>query len=227
MKLRFTFSDSPNLATLTVDDLRHSQCEFPDAVLRLPDVKERILALANHVGLLTCAVLHVTCKELALINHPIKLERTGNRPSVNFGAGRPLILRFRRSRHMPVRPYSMMLKIVSPEPPHIPNPLKHWLKGKGIIPLYLSGERPRYPELERIYQIAELCLPLLNEQQVSDSQWSSHFELDPFWFDAAASKRTTKLFRKREREKKRREKQQERLEKALAEGKMPASVPTV
>src|SRR5689334_2576048 len=76
MKLTFIFTDSPDIATLRRDELYQTHFEFPDETLQLPDCRERILAIAQEVGQFTDAVLHISCKDLALKHYPVKLNQT-------------------------------------------------------------------------------------------------------------------------------------------------------
>ena len=73
MKLTFTFTNAPDLSSLSRDDLYLSYFELPNTVLQMPAAKERVLTIAGLVGQLSRAALHITCKELDLKNHPIKL----------------------------------------------------------------------------------------------------------------------------------------------------------
>src|SRR5258708_13597781 len=169
MKMTFIFSDSANLSVLSPDDLCRSHCEFPDTALQLPDIEERILTLANLVGGLTNAVVHVACKELGFNNYPIKVEKVGTE-WIHIGATHPTVLCFRRAVYQRIGPNRMTLKVIAPSLPfHTPPHLRHGRNGYIYLPL--SRAQIRYPGLEPIYELADLCLSLLNEQQDSESQW--------------------------------------------------------
>ncbi|MBX3060760.1 MAG: hypothetical protein KF770_30235 [Anaerolineae bacterium] len=72
MKLTFTYTESMDISSLSRDELYHSYLMLPDSVRQLPDAKEQVLSIANLVGQLTEADLHITCKELELENCLIK-----------------------------------------------------------------------------------------------------------------------------------------------------------
>src|SRR5260221_2108235 len=220
MKITFTFSDSPNLASMTSDDLCQSHFEFPDTVLQLPDIRDRILTLANLVGQMTKAILHITCKELGLKNYPIKIEKTTNH-WIHIEATHPTVLRFQGWDHR--RRKSKTIKIIAPEKSGIPEHLTRYAGYTGGFTTLQLAEGKRYPEALKIYQISDLCFSLLSEDKLW--QWYPFVQFHPYRFDAAASKRMSKISRKHRREKERLEKQQARAAKAIAEGKIPASTP--
>jgi hypothetical protein len=84
MRLTFIFTDSPDLSTLSRNNLYTSYFDLPETVLQLPDAKEQVLSLAGRVGQLTRAALHLSCKELDLNNHPIKLTVEKNYVNERF-----------------------------------------------------------------------------------------------------------------------------------------------
>ncbi len=203
MKITFTFSDSANLASLTSDDLCQSHFEFPDTVLQLPDIRDRILTLANLVGQMTKAILHITCKELGLKNYPIKIEKTTNH-WIHIEATHPTVLRFQGWDHR--RRKSKTIKIIAPEKSGIPEHLTRYAGYTGGFTTLQLAEGKRYPEALKIYQISDLCFSLLSEDKLW--QWYPFVQVHPYRFDAAASKRMSKISRKHRREKERLEKQQ-------------------
>ena len=76
MKLTFTFTESSDLEILSRDDIYNTYFEFPDEASYLIGLRERVLGIAELVGQLTQVVLHITCKELDLLNNPVKLNPT-------------------------------------------------------------------------------------------------------------------------------------------------------
>lgn len=79
MKLTFTFTDTPDLAALSKYDIYKTHFDFPDEALQLPDCEDRLLTIAQQVGELTQACLHVTCKEVGWRNKLIMIRDETNR----------------------------------------------------------------------------------------------------------------------------------------------------
>jgi hypothetical protein len=74
VKVIFTFTDEPDISALPASRRYNSPFELPDTALQVPDFKERVLTIAQAVGQLTQAALHLTCKELDLKDYPIKRD---------------------------------------------------------------------------------------------------------------------------------------------------------
>ncbi len=72
MKIAFIFTDEFDLAQVRAGGRFRSNFEVPDAAKALPDIQGQIIAIAESVGELTKASLHVDCADVGLKNYPIK-----------------------------------------------------------------------------------------------------------------------------------------------------------
>src|SRR5687768_6029743 len=72
MKITFIFTNTPDLASVPRDERFSSSFDIPDITRDLPDLKLQILKIAELVGKLTLANVHVHCPEIGLKNYPIK-----------------------------------------------------------------------------------------------------------------------------------------------------------
>lgn len=221
MKLTFTFSDSSESEALKNDGI-NSYFQLPDAALQLPDCRERVLALATHVGTLTQAVLHLSCRELGLKLHPIKLTHSED-VRVN-GSFRDTLVRFQRRKRIKFE-YAQ-IKVITPIKCPFTYALPSRRKGGGgvqnylIQPQFLNRVQPdQQPYLDTINQLAELCLPLLNADvdTVSVGQEDNKLSLwtfagfHPHWLDKAAVTKANKKISRYMAEQRRKAKHEARL----------------
>ncbi len=241
MKLTFTFSDTADIGTLTRDDLFPVNLELPDESVLLRDCRERILAIAECVGQLTNAVLHISCKELALKHYPIKTEKTEANP-IRFSF-RILLLRFERLSHNQFAHRN--LKIVMPVSTLMPVELytsrsgtrRDRKKAQATVHSTTSGwarEEDQKAYAGTIDVLATHCLSLLNSEPPAEGVNAWKFAgFNPSKVDNALitasnnrSKRRDQELRKSEREDQRRKERAEQLAQKMAElGKPPTTTP--
>lgn len=247
MKLSFTFSDTAEAEIIKQGESRHFQ--FPDAALLLPDCQARILEIANLVGELTQAVLHVTCKELAIKDHPIKLVKSDGAQAVSWCFDHTVLLFQRRFRR---HTESVHLKILLPRTSPYSS---HYRRSRGkhkkslsqsVIPPNASintDEQRLY--LDRIHTLADHCLALLNSEPPPDDNYGAwtYIGFHPQWRDNAAITRSNKAAEKalkaavrRERQEQKRREQDARRATQTAQtipttqtgaGRRPGAVPGV
>src|SRR5664279_4780297 len=72
MKIAFIFTEEADLAQVPAGGRFRSNFEVPDAAKSLSDINERIIAIAELVGQLTWANVHLTCSDIGLKDYPDK-----------------------------------------------------------------------------------------------------------------------------------------------------------
>ncbi len=214
MKLTFTFTESPDLKSLTRDDIYQSHFEFPDTALQLLDVKERILAIADLVGQSTGAVLHVTCKDISPVGQPIRLTKAEGSQQIRHSWWN-LVICFSRISHN--RSQSRYLKI------RLPILAATRWHGEFISPTYWGRDDEQKRTTRLVREISEHCLTLLNSEPTSANGGVWQFVgFYPYRKERAAIDRFNKLSKKRAAEERRRERQllrQQKLEAKAAQTK--------
>src|SRR5579859_5333736 len=180
MKITLSFTDTPNISSLPRGDIFNSHFKLPDEAQRLPDCRERILAIATLVGKLTWACLHVTCYEVGLKEYPVKTDKAEG-GTVFTAANHPLALRIDQKR-----PAKFPLNRT---PPHVD------FKIVGGVRI---EEFPRSEEQKDLAvickQIGEHCVYLLNTNPDPDIRWEYGGRYTRY-YDGRAIKR----FRKRQK----------------------------
>lgn len=239
MKLTFTFTDSPDLSSLSRDNLYHSYFELPDTALQTPAAKEQVLAIAGLAGQLTRATLHITCKEFDLKNYPIKLtvEKRYEYERLEHVWWNTIIC-FQSFRNRDKFTY---LKIRFPIASPVPDPPRYSSRKSkrdeqlryNLFSPQTEGktdEQKKY--LATIQAIAEHGVSLLNSEPLSPKATPWRYAgFHPFWEDKAAHKLFSKRIKKRRAETRKREKQakkqQERESKTaqtIADGQEPQPI---
>ena len=215
MKFTFTFTDSPDLSSLSRDNLYHSYFELPDTALQIPTAKEQVLAIAGLAGQLTRATLHITCKEFDLKNHPIKLtvEKRYENERLEHVWWNTIIC----FQSFTNRDKFTYLKIRLPIASPVPDPPRYASRrSKGDEQLRYNlfspqaqgktDEQIKY--LATIQAIAEHCVSLLNSEPLSPGATPWRYTgFHPFWEDKAARTLFSKRIKKRRAETRKREKQ--------------------
>ncbi len=207
MKVTFTFSEAPNLSSLKRGDVLTSSFKFPDEALQQPDCKEHVLAIANLVGKLTWACLHLTCYELGLKDYPVKLTKNEGNISnrgLLFAAWSPMLLRFDRVRTPADTSYRapyIGLKIIASLP----------LRARPV-----TNEQKALAEVVRL--LGAHCVYLLNTHPDPSMRWEFTY-LYPRFRDTAAIKR----FKKRDRQRLRRERDAAEVASAAGSQGVPPS----
>ncbi|MEP7285896.1 MAG: hypothetical protein ABI947_09025 [Chloroflexota bacterium] len=207
MKIKFTFTDSPDLPSLTADYRYQSPFEVPDTALQLADCRDRILTIGQLIGQLTHAILYVSCKELELKDYPVKLV-LGDDSKPIWYTWHDLVIQFSRSAPKIHRDFL------------VKQDMKIWL------PIYHTYTG--ITEAERSYKgliqsVAEQFLALLNSEPITNEheRWQ-YIGFIPYQRDNATFKRVQKLNRKRQSEDRKRErleqKRKEREADAIASG---------
>jgi len=207
MKMTFTFTDTPELSAITRDDRLATHFKFPDEALQLPDCKERVLAIANLVGKLTWACLHVTCREIGLKDYPVKHSKTGNN-SLLISAWHPMMLRFDQVADQTMQqrpPPHFGLKIIANvdvEP--IPN---HYQINPTLVlrPSAIPVAEEQKELAATLNLIGDHCVYLLNTNPDPNIRWQYSY-VYTHYDDYAAAKRIQKRARQQRAEKRRREK---------------------
>jgi hypothetical protein len=100
MKLVFTFTDTVDLDTLSKDAIFRTTFTLPDEAQQLVGYEQRILRIAEIVGGLTDAALHVTCKEASINDQFIKPPSKTEKPSTVFGGTKAHAFCFQPPRMM-------------------------------------------------------------------------------------------------------------------------------
>lgn len=244
MKLVFTFTDTPDLSALSKDDIYNTSFEIPDEALHLIGVEQRIIKIAEIVGQLTHASLHITCKELNLVNYVIKQASAKPQHRINFSS---ISLKCDCTIVCFVRRYgrnkqTRLLKILSPNIDYLSRTYFS-VNGKRKRDRTLAKNLKRiathtYPivesektYIENLQAIVEQLLILLNAEPVSDyiGNWKS-IGFHPRWIDDNLVKRHEKRLKQIQAEAIKRQKAEARRkareEKLSAEGKaLPSETP--
>ncbi|MBZ0299663.1 MAG: hypothetical protein K8J31_07990 [Anaerolineae bacterium] len=154
MKLTFFYSDLP------IEDARpaygcKATFEFPDEALNIADCRKHILKIATLVGEMTDAIMYITCKELDLQQHPIKLAKTSALIVTN--TFRNCVLYFEHPKQRPSRyPQRRNLKILLPSK-------APYQDTETPLPFQIAvsnEDQRRY--LDRLHALVDTCLLLLN-----------------------------------------------------------------
>ena len=236
MRITFTFTDSPDLSAHSKDDIFSTYFELPDEAYLLTDLKERVLSIANMVGNLTSAALHITCKELDLHNHPIKLEvETENQVALYINTYTMIFHFTRRPRRLTQH---RQLKILKPRTPLIlPAYLRQHGKRKRdrhILSKNLIGtayvthlvnqtdDGQEYGDI--IAKLADQLLFLLNTEPADApiKQWICE-GFHPYWRDGKLADRFNKRSKKATDEERKRQKLAEKLKQRLAASESSSS----
>jgi len=235
MKLTFTFTDTPDLKAVLKYDIWQTQFEIPDEAKHLIGYEERILAVAQLVGQLTCASLYFTCKELGIKKHFIpnvpcqgrELYMPTTDPSSSY-----LMLRF--VRYTRKGRQSRLLRILKQRRP----PMGH---APYLLPVDTLKHPTQYHEyVNPIKFLAEQLLMLLNAEPVNHpiDAWTCE-GFDPRWRDSwgvTQWNNRVKAEQKRQREEEKRQKQAAKLAAQQGEsgmlpqtgaGRRPGAIPGV
>ena len=233
MKLTFTFTDSPDLASLSRDNLYHSYLELPDNILQIPSAKEQTLIIADLVGQLTKAALHITCKELGLKNQPIKLTVEKNYTNESLAhSWLNTVICFKMFRNRE-KVASLKIRLPIESPIHLPprsssrkSKRDKLLKYNLISPQVQGKTDEQKTYLARVQSIAEHCVNLLNAEPFppETTAWS-YSGFHPYWKDASAislfNKRTKKKradARKREKQAKKQQEREAKIAQTITDG---------
>lgn len=168
MKLKFLFTEKSDISVLPNDEIYPTSFDIPDEVLHFIGVQERILAIAELVGSFTHASLHLTCKELNLKLHPIKLTDFPKEQWALRHANKVLVLYFQRH----IYPFKKaLLKIFAPSVDCLPAELFFVNKRWNLKPLAerwpKTDEQLRFAQ--RLSLLAQHLEVLLNA--VPDQNW--------------------------------------------------------
>jgi hypothetical protein len=239
MKILFTFTDIPDLASLSKDDIYTTAFDVPDAALELPDCKERVVQVAELVSRFTTACLFISAKELGLTQHPIKTNHDANGSLLlylNSGTMVVLFESFNRGRGGKIQ-----VKILAPITPPMAQPylmrrgkrakekhsLAHNLKQLGTYWCKTQTDLAYAADLEKLSQA---LITLLN----TDISLSEHNRwqcrgFHPWWTDNGLIIRHRKQSKKRELERQKAEKDTERQRlreaKLKEQGVTPSQTP--
>lgn len=239
MKLTFTFTDSPDLSSLSRDNLYHTYFELPDTALQTSTAKEQVLAIAGLVGQLTRAALHLTCKELDLKNHPIKLTVENDSPYAKLAnAWWNTIICFQSFRNRDKFAYLKVRSPIAspvPEPPHYSSRRSkrdEQLRYNLYSPQTQGKTDEQIKYLATIQDIAEHCISLLNSEPLPPKATPWRYAgFHPFWKDAAAinlfnerGKKRRAEERKRERQAKKQQEREAKTAQTIADGQAPQPI---
>jgi hypothetical protein len=234
MRLTFTFTDTPDISTLSRDEFYITSLEVPDEALHLIGVRERVLAIGDLVASFTRLSLYLTCKELDLKLHPLKLTSI---PNTIHWVDRVLILAFRRL----ARPSSEFLRILVPHEPVIPDHFlfRHFRDKKHQNDIWRNlflhhptetDEQTHY--VQRIQRLSDQLLVLINSAPMPDPSYHWTYEgFHPWWRDKALISQQSQRRQKRHKERLQRERDEtkrlkrEEMIKARAEAQPTIDVP--
>jgi hypothetical protein len=90
------FTDTPDIRSLSRDEIYARSFEFPDTAREVPDCRQNVIDIARTLSKFTAACLTITCKELDLINFPIKTDRS-ERSILQSHMARSIVLVFSRA----------------------------------------------------------------------------------------------------------------------------------
>lgn len=187
MRLTFLYTDTPDLQTLGKADIHKSNFELPDTALSLSDCKSRVLTIANLVGKLTHASLHIACKELDIKNYLVKADGPDDFHSFRSANWLHfLAIYFERdvyTRYV-YKKTNVFLPIEMPGLPewnasrHAAKKKRHKSRKRGTVLIrgYLSNDTSHKEYVDTIRALAEQCLSLL------DSDRSAHPGLQAWQF---------------------------------------------
>lgn len=220
MKLNFIFADSTDPVDIKQYNFK-SSIEFPDEVLKLPDIQDRILSIATLVGKLTTATLLVSCNELHLRNYVIKSMKEA--PHSVRHLWHTTILCFERNSRF-WRENRHHLKILAPIPapfqPHYPTKRKgHKSLKYFLTPLdqKITPNSPGQPQgyFDMIEKLAAECVILLNTGLIHDPQKPAEWQcvgFHPDWKDGGLINRFNKKSNEQAKQARAAKRRQERLE---------------
>ncbi len=203
MRLTFTFTDTPDISTLRKDDLYTTSFDVPDEALRLVDVKECVLAIGKLAATFTTTNLYLTCYELNLINHPLKL--TGTSVLRAYISTRIFALFF--ISH-PQSKVLHLLKILIPTETVVPRDMMKVIRKKRVkrtehpdafhyrhkIASDWCKTEDQYVYAKNLAEMAEHLTVLLNAE--AGSQWSC-MGFHPYWPDATVNNMLEKRYKER------------------------------
>lgn len=234
MKLTFTYTDTPDLSSLSRDDIFNTYFEIPDEALHLIGVRERILKIAELVSTFSNACLHVSCKELDIKNHLVRTVELDPHTGGVYGARRVLLLCFERfALRKKLKRY---LKVLLPVGDIVADAYHNHYHEKLLFSLNMMRQDTTHPQ--NMQQLVDQLLVLLGADPPAPrvpGNWKfSGFY--PLWRDNALikrrndrSKRYLAEQRKQQKEEEKRKAREAKLaEKAaqLAEkGILPAEPP--
>ncbi|MBZ0285634.1 MAG: hypothetical protein K8L97_33190 [Anaerolineae bacterium] len=212
MKLTFTFTDMPDLKAVSKYDIWQTQFEIPDEAKHLIGYEERILAVAQRVGQLTCASLHFTCKELGIKNHFIPnvpcQGREVYRASVNT-LDNYFMVKF--SRFTERGGQSRLLRILNQRRPPM-----------GRTPYLLPLDTLKHPTqhheyVNQIKFLAEQLLMLLNAEPAKHRDFNWICEgFDPRRYDGWQANLVKNRYKKRRDEERKQQREEEKRQKQAA-----------
>jgi hypothetical protein len=221
MKLTFTFTDSPDVASLSKDDIYNTYFEIPDEALHLIGVRERVLKVAELVSFFTFACVHVSCPELELDRYPIKTQRTGALEDFGRSQDRSFIIIYKQIKYHTTQ---RQFKLLFPDVSKIPDMLtRTYVKGRKKKANLSENRKYAIPIdtalstvfAENFEELKQQILILLGAEP--NGNWE-FFGFHPWWRDPVLIKRWNNMLErdlKAEKQKQREAlKQQKAAEKA-------------
>lgn len=223
MRIIFTFTDSPDLLALPKDDIYTTSLEIPDEAQLLSGYEQRILAIAEAVGRLTHASLHLSCTEIGRKNHPIKTTSEIYKPNAIGGLyrnWRTLLIAFERVKYSGRTEYCY-IKILLPLISSFTN---SYLKSYGqrdkrrkILArnlINLSRLKPSSDEemayTDALQTIEAQLLVLLNAEPSKNSTAWKGAGFHPWWSDSSLVTRFNNRRKKQAAEERKRERDEEK-----------------
>lgn len=220
MKLNLIFADSTDPVDIKQYNFK-SSIEFPDEVLKLPDIQDRILSIATLVGKLTTATLLVSCSELHLRNYAIKTMKETTQ-SVRHLWHTTILCFERNSRFW--RENRHHLKILAPIPAPFQPRYPTRRKGHKALKYFLTpldqqitrnspGQQQDY--FDTIEKLAAECVILLNTGLPHNPQKPAEWQcvgFHPDWKDGGLINRFNKKSNEQAKQARAAKRRQERLE---------------
>jgi hypothetical protein len=248
MKLTFTFIDTPELDALTRDGIYQTHFEVPGEATYLIGLEDRILGVANLIGQLSEAALHLSCQELGPHHHLIT-SGTASGDSRSLWANIKTIV-FQFSRIQRNRTQNRQLRILKPCIPPLP---QHYFSGhskkrrdrrslnKNLSQVngFKVQDQSAQQYFDNISALADQMLMLLNAEPAASpiAHWYCA-GFNPWWSDNRLIDRFNKQSKRAATEHRKQERLQEKLKKLVdsnpdsptlktGAGRRPGAIPGV
>lgn len=199
MRVTFTFSNLANIQSKTTAKIK-SHVNVPDEIVHLIGVEERIREIGHRVGILSRACVHLTCKELGIVDEQMNDKQIDENDTWFWHSPNIIGLYFRTHRN------SETLRIIAPHnhqevgvPDYMARKVQRGKRKKGKARLSSNvwrmqdnwvktdSQREYY---DSIKSIADQMLILLNSKP---NPYGGHLHwifdgFHPFWSDSTVAK---------------------------------------
>jgi len=230
MRLSFSFTETADISSLPPSWIFNTSIQIPDEALHLIGIEERILAVGQMVGTLTEASLHLTCTELDIKRHPIKLVDSTEENPFHISPRTTFIVFESLGQRTVKRDLKIRMPNIKAHPDY--SPLLHERHDKSLK----KNLHYRFPRTERCKSdderqyvqvlhdlVAQLEMLLNAAPPRRGNQPWKYLGYHPSWWDNAMVDVLNRLSEKAAKEREKRQRQEEKL-KAIQEqaGQTPA-----